>query len=173
MNSAMTYSKTEKGRVELAGRSGALDVVQRRLLILIDGTKTDKELAVFVRAGELDEALDYLLQDGLIESSAEVSPMLAQAAPATAATAANEAHRPATSPEEFNQVRQQALDFVRERLGSAGEPICDAMGRCQNLAELRKVLRGVEIFVGQRLGARTGQAFARQFDSIFPSGQER
>ena len=166
MNPGMTYIKTDKGRAELAGRSRALDAVQRRLLVLIDGNKTVNDLAVFVRVGELDEALDHLLREVLIESTDCIAPLQAPAAPGFAATAAAEEPRPASSPKEFNEVRQQASDFVLERLGSAGEPLCDAIDRSQNPAELRKMLRGVEIFVGQRLSAETTQAFVRHFGSL-------
>ncbi|MBP7493250.1 MAG: hypothetical protein KA803_14280, partial [Rhodoferax sp.] len=61
---------------------------------------------------------------------------------------------------------QEASDFVRERLGQGGEPIGDAIDRCTNPAELRKLLRGIEIFIGQRLSAETTQAFARHFGAL-------
>ncbi len=166
MNPGMTYVKTDKGRAELAGRSRALDVVQRRLLVIIDGNKTVNDLAVFVRVGEFDEAFDHLLREGLIESTDCIAPLQAPVAPGFAATAAAAEPGPASSPKEFTKVRQQASDFVLERLGSAGEPLCDAIDRSQNPAELRKMLRGVEIFVGQRLSAETTQAFVRHFGSL-------
>jgi hypothetical protein len=166
MNPGMTYIKTDKGRAELAGRSHALDAVQRRLLILVDGNRTVNDLAVFVRAGELDDSLEYLLAEGLIESTDYVAPLQAPVAPGFAATAEAEEPRAASSPKEFNILRQQASDFVSERLGPAGEPICEAIDRCQNPDELRKMLRGVEIFVGQRLDTETTQAFARHFGTL-------
>ena len=74
--------------------------------------------------------------------------------------------RPATSESEYRKVRNDASRFVSERLGSAGEPICVAIDRCESPEDLRKLLRGIEIFVGQRLGAETTQAFARHFGSL-------
>ena len=102
MNPGMTYIKTDKGRAELAGRSRALDAVQRRLLVLIDGNKTVNDLAVFVRVGELDEALDHLLREVLIKSTDCIAPLQAPAAPGFAATGAAEEPRPASSPKDFN-----------------------------------------------------------------------
>lgn len=166
MNPGMTYIKTEKGRAELAGRSGALDVVQRRLLILVDGVKTVNDLAVFVRVGELDEALDQLQRQGLIKSADYIVPLGMPAAPGFSVATATPVPRPATSLEEFQKIRQQASIFVAERLGAAGEPICEAIDRCDSPAALRKMLRGVEIFVGERLSAETTQAFARHFGSL-------
>ena len=97
MNPGMTYVKTDKGRAELAGRSRALDVVQRRLLVIIDGNKTVNDLAVFVRVGEFDEAFDHLLREGLIESTDCIAPLQAPAAPGFAATAAAEEPDPQTA----------------------------------------------------------------------------
>lgn len=97
VNPGMMYIKTDKGRAELAGRSRALDAVQRRLLVLIDGNKTVNDLAVFVRVGELDEALDHLLREGLIESTDCIAPLQAPAAPGFAETAAAEEPDPQTA----------------------------------------------------------------------------
>jgi hypothetical protein len=166
MNPGTTYIKTDKGRAEMAGRSHALNVSQRRVLILIDGKKTVGDLLGFVRVGELDAALGHLQQGGLIESTDYTAPLQAPAAPGFVAADASQVPRPATSPEEYKHVRQQASDFVSKQLGSSGAPICDAIDRCDSPAELRKLLRGVEIFVGQRLSAKTTQAFARHFGSL-------
>ena len=165
-NPGTIYIKTDKGRIEIGGRSHALNAVQRRVLVLVDGKKTVNDLVAFVRVGELDAALDYLQQDGLIEFTNSIAPMQPPAAPGFAALGESAAPRPATSPQEFVKVRQQASDFVLERLGSSGEPICAAIDRCDSPTELRKLLRGVEIFVGQRLNAETTQAFARHFGSL-------
>lgn len=166
MNTGTTYIKTDKGRAEIARRGAALSALQRRVLIVVDGKKTVNDLGALVRVGELETVLAYLLQEGLIESTNCVVPFLAPVAPGFAAAGASEAPRPATSPEEYIKVRQQASDFVAERLGAAGAPICAAIDRCDSPAELRKLLRGVEIFVGERLSAQTTQAFARRFGSL-------
>ena len=59
-------SKTDKGRHEVQARSDVLSAVQRRLLILADGHRTVNDLGAFVRVGELDGALGYLLQFGYL-----------------------------------------------------------------------------------------------------------
>lgn len=166
MNAGTTYFKTDSGRSEIAGRSHALDAVQRRLLILIDGKKTVNDLLAFVRVGELDGALERLIQEGLIEPSESISALKAPSAPGFAAATATESPRPATDPDQFKGVRAQASRFVLERLGTSGEPICAAIERCESPAELRKLLRGVEIFIGQRLSAEITQEFARHFGSL-------
>jgi len=166
MNPGTTYLKTDKGRAEVAGRSGILNPVQRRVLIMVDGKKTVNDLGAFVRVGELEGALAYLSQEGLIASGDFVAPLLEPVAPGFAAATPTERPRAATGLSEFRKVRQEASDFVFDRLGASGESICVAIDRCENPAELRKMLRGVEIFVGQLLNAETAQAFARRFGSL-------
>ncbi|WP_157979223.1 hypothetical protein [Rhodoferax ferrireducens] len=162
----MKYIKTEKGRAEIAGRSGSLSALQRRVLIVVDGKKTVNDLGAFVRVGELDSVLDHLLRAGLIAFTDDITLLQQPAAPGFAAAEATDLPRPATSPQEFEKVRQQASDFVLDKLGASGAPICDAINRCDSPAELRKLLRGVEIFIGQRMSAETTQAFARHFGSL-------
>lgn len=160
------YIKTDKGRAVIDGRGRALNAVQRRLLILIGGKKTVNDLVAFSRVEEFDAAMDHLLQEGLIEPLDWITPLQAPAAPGFVAADVTKAPRPATSPEEYIKLRQQASRYVVERLGDAGEPIRAAIDRCDNPAELRKLLRGIEIFVGQRLSTETAQAFARKFGSL-------
>ena len=116
MNPGTTYIKTDKGRAEMAGRSHVLNALQRRVLILIDGKKTVGDLLGFVRVGELDAALGHLQQGGLIESTDYTAPLQVPAAPGFAAADPSRAPRPATSPEEYKYVRQQASDFVSKQL---------------------------------------------------------
>ncbi len=164
----MIYNKTDAGRTEISGRSRNLSSMQRRVLILVDGKKTVNALQAFVRVGELESALEHLLQEHLIEAAANSADasLQALAAPGFVAAEQAEAPRPATSAQEFAKVRQQASSFVQQRLGAAGEPICQAIDRCESPAELRKMLRGVEIFVGQRMSPETTQAFARHFGAL-------
>lgn len=158
-------SKTELGRQEIARRTGALSAVQRRLLILVDGLKTVNDLGAFVRVGELDDALHQLLSLGLVVPDG-VDLLLEPVAEGFSHPVPLEPPRAATDPEAFALVRTEAERFVHNRLGAAGDPICEAIARCRNPQELRAMLRGVEVFVGQRLDAATTQAFARHFGGL-------
>ena len=166
MNPGTTFAKTDMGKVEMAERSGNLTAVQRRLLILIDGKKSLNDLLAFVRGGELDDALEYLQRLKLIEFTGQVATLQAPPGLGYAAAAPAEAPRPATNVLEFEKVRDQAARFVAERLGESGGPICDAIARCGSPAELRNLLRGVEIFVRQRLNAETAHAFVQHFGAL-------
>ncbi len=166
MNAGTTLAKTDKGRLEMAERSGTLSAVQRRLLILVDGRKTVNDLGAFVRVGELTGALYHLQDIGLIAPTGKLVALRAPAGPGFVASRPAELERPATDPKEFTRVRSEASDFVRERLGEAGKPICAAIDRCGSPHELRSMLRGIEVFVGQRLDQQTTQAFARHFGAL-------
>lgn len=166
LNPGATYIKSSQGRAEIAVRSAALNGLQRRVLIVVDGKKTVNDLGAFVRVGELDAVLSHLLALGFIESTGQIAPLLAPAAPGFAAALASDVPRPATDPEKFRQVRQLASNFVQERLGTSGEPICEAINRCDSPEALRKLFRGIEIFIGQRLSVETTQAFARHFGAL-------
>jgi hypothetical protein len=161
------YFKTDKGRAEIASRSGLIDASQRRLLIMVDGKKTVNDLGAFVRVGELPGALDQLLLHGLVDSEGVDLLLDIPAAPGFAAPASpGEAPRAATNPEEFARVRDEASRFVSERLGNTGAPIAGAIDRCKSPDELRRLLRSVETFVGDRLDAETAKTFARHFGSL-------
>lgn len=166
MNPGTIPAKTDKGRQEIQERSDVLSAVQRRLLILVDGHRTVNDLGAFVRVGELDGALTYLLQFGYITAEGEAVELIAPIAPGFASAVPSQPPRPATSAREFEQVRADASDFIRQRLGDAGAPICGAVERCASPQELRRVLRGVEMFVGQRLDAQTANNFARHFGAM-------
>lgn len=166
MNLAVIFIKTDKGRAEIAARSDVLSPLQRRVLILVDGKKMVNDLGAFVRVGELEGALAHLLALGMVASTDAVSTLQAPVAPGFAATDATQVPRAATSLAHFKDVRTQASAFVRDSLGTSGEPICEAIDRCNSPDELRKLLRGIEIFVGQRLSAETTQAFARRFGAL-------
>ncbi len=166
LNSGTVLHKTDLGRQEVAVRSGSISAVQRRLLILVDGQRTVNALGAFVRVGELDDALAQLHARGLVAAEGEAVVLLPPAAEGFAASVPGELERPATSPRAYVDARQAASDFVRERLGSAGDPLCAAIERCGNPQDLRKVLRGIEVFVSQRLDQDTAQGFARHFGAL-------
>jgi len=166
MDPGTRFCKTDKGRQEMARRSGELSAVERRLLILVDGNKSVNDLGSYVRVGELDAALEHLLALDMIafqEPPADLEPVAGEG---FSAPTPLEPPRPATSVDAFHGVRDEVARFVHNRLGDSGEPICAAINRCRNPQELRALLRGIEVFVGQRLDAQTTQAFARHFGSL-------
>ena len=166
MDPGIRLSKTEAGRREVSHRSPRLSTTERRLLILADGHKTVNDLIAFARVGELQPALSHLLGLGLVAADGEPVPLEPAVAPGFSAPNPSEPARAATDLQAFDQVRSEVARFVHNRLGDAAEPICDAIQRCRNPQELRALLRGIEVFIDQRLDAQTTQAFARHFGSL-------
>ena len=166
MNAGTIYLKTDQGRLEVTARSGTVDALQRRLLIMVDGKKTVNDLGAFVRVGDLERTLEHLLLHGLIQSGLQEVDLLLPVAPGYASANPSEVPRPATSVQQFANVRDEASRYVASQLGTSGAPICEAIERCKSPEELRRMLRGVEIFVGDKLNAATAHEFATDFGKL-------
>ncbi len=166
MEPGTRLSKTAAGRDEINHRSPRLTATERRLLILVDGRKTVNELGAFARVGELEPALAHLIALGLVAADGVPMVLEAAVAPGFSAPVPLEPARPATDTQAFEQARTEVARFVHNRLGEQAEPICEAIHRCRNPQELRALLRGIEVFIGQRLDPQTTQAFARHFGSL-------
>jgi hypothetical protein len=65
-----SFSKTDIGQREIQSRSMALAPLVRRLLVLVDGQKTGKELAVYAGGTEVEPLLQELLDKGCVEARA-------------------------------------------------------------------------------------------------------
>jgi hypothetical protein len=63
-----SFSKTEVGQREIQSRSLGLAPLVRRLLVLIDGNKTGRDLAVFAGGVEVVPLLQELLDKGCVEA---------------------------------------------------------------------------------------------------------
>ncbi|TNF59823.1 MAG: hypothetical protein EP306_10075 [Burkholderiales bacterium] len=76
-----SFAKTEVGQREIQTRSLGLAPLVRRLLVLIDGQKTGRDLAVFAGGVDVEPLLQELLDKGCVEAKARPRPAEA-AAPA-------------------------------------------------------------------------------------------
>lgn len=80
------FTKTAVGQQEIQSRSLGLGPLPRRLLVLVDGKRSDQELAVFVPGQDIEALLNQLMALGCIEAQA---PTQAVAAPKPAAPGAS------------------------------------------------------------------------------------
>jgi hypothetical protein len=91
-STGIIFSKTEKGREEMAKRSHGLNPSQRRVLIIIDGNKGFDALADMVPAmvpsGQLRDILAYLMEHGFIAAAEGDQKAQSHAATVTAASSA-------------------------------------------------------------------------------------
>lgn len=67
---AVVFAKTAKGQQEMTSRSGGLTPRVRRVLILIDGSRTIDDLRTMVAADDLTHTLGVLEEEGYIEVAA-------------------------------------------------------------------------------------------------------
>lgn len=73
------FAKTAQGQQEIQARALGLPVLARRILVLVDGQRSGRDLAAFVPDGSLESCLSALLEQHCIEAVAAVA-----AAPAAA-----------------------------------------------------------------------------------------
>jgi hypothetical protein len=64
---AASFSKTETGQHEIQKRSLGLAPLVRRLLVLVDGQRTGKELAAFVGDSDVEPMLRELMDKGCVQ----------------------------------------------------------------------------------------------------------
>jgi hypothetical protein len=72
MNFSLIYTKTARGIAEIKSRSGTLTPAARRVLIMVDGKRTEAELELVVRDGEFEGIIEALVEKGMIEQSGSV-----------------------------------------------------------------------------------------------------
>ncbi|MDO8717605.1 MAG: hypothetical protein Q7K20_01285 [Polaromonas sp.] len=71
---AATFAKTAAGIQEIQNRALGLQPMARRLLVLVDGKRSGKELAVFAAGHDAVGILGQLLAQGCIEALAVAEP---------------------------------------------------------------------------------------------------
>ena len=148
MGDRRVFGKTPKGTAELAARSGALSLAQRRLLILVDGLRDVGELAALVPSA-LEESLAVLEQGGFIAL--------------VGATADTVQGTPTSIPEAemttVAEAKTRAVRAVNELLGPSADSLAMAIEAARSGDELRPLIREAERLVTLAHGAAAAQAF--------------
>jgi hypothetical protein len=127
------FGKTPKGTEELAARSGALSMAQRRLLILVDGVRDAEQLAAIVPVGQSARRAD-------------TAPTPSMSIPESEMTTVHEA-------------RQRAAQEVRVLLGPSAEALAQTMEAAISGDTLRPLVREAERLVAGAHGEAEAQAF--------------
>ena len=152
MDPGYAFRKTGSGAEEVAGRSSTLSVKQRRCLILIDGKRTLRELAMCFRPGELSSLLRDLVERGYVE---EPPGGIAGLESITGGIRLVDQQR-------FLDIRSRAAREISDRLGPLGDPLALEISRCASPEDLRTVLRHVEQVIRGFLGADQALSFVRR-----------
>lgn len=150
---AIIYAKTAAGQNEIETRARRLPPRARSLLILVDGKRSDADLAQLVPNS--DETLAQLLEAGLVEAVAG-SPAPAAAAPAPAAP-------PAAPAVDMLALRREAVRAITDLLGPAGDAITLKLEKATDPTEIRALLEKSVTYIANVRGGGAAAQFAGRF----------
>jgi len=156
-----TFAKTEIGQREIQTRSLGLPPLVRRLLVLIDGNKTGKDLAVFAAGTEVEPLLQELLDKGCVEAKARAR--APEAAPTESAKPQADASEMAALPDaatrsssENEMARNFMINTVNTIFGQHSRlSLIEAISRAKGTDELRLAyLSWLQAMEEDRIGAK-------------------
>lgn len=140
-----TFFKTAVGLQEIQNRALGLPALIRRILVLVDGKRSGKELAAFVGGEEnIAEVLGHLVAHGCIDAQ-EVAKPAPAAAPISAqsheaAQLAGLPHPALRSPKEIEMARNFMINTTNTICGQNQRlSLLKSLLACQNAEELRQV----------------------------------
>ena len=161
------YRKTAKGQLEIETRALKLAPRFRSLLIMIDGRRSDEELAQLMPqlgAG----GIEALAQSGMIEAIGVV------AEPAAAAAARKPAPAPAPAPPtrspNFETRRKEAVRALLDLVGPGGETTALKLERARDDAELAALIGTAEDLIARMRGRSVADAFAQRVGTASSGG---
>jgi hypothetical protein len=156
------YAKTTEGVREIETRERRLSPRVRSALILIDGKRSDAELAKLIQ--QPAETLQVLLDAGLIAVvgngplTKEASPAAAMAGPpGTAQTAAPGVEI------DLPTLRREAARAINDLLGPEGETLALKLERASDMKDLRAVLERAVAYIANARGGGAAAKFAARF----------
>jgi hypothetical protein len=165
-----TYRKTASGTDAIAVRHPALTPRQRSMLILMDGRRTDRELATLTSAlGDTEELLQALLNLGFIE--AVTSPRKSASLPAPTASntpspAAASSDLGAAMAAPLSKARSFASRRLNDLLGPAAAELCMKLEAARTKEEFRDALRRVEIILREVVGAKRAEQYVSEVENL-------
>ena len=157
---ATIYRKTAKGQAEIETRALRLAPRLRSALILVDGRKTDTELAKLILA-EPEQTLASLLADGFVEVVGITldKPASQRSAAAAGAAAPTSADRSVA----IASLKRDAVRALNDQLGPNAEGIAIKIERSMSLAELRPLLVSAQHLLRDARGAAAAESFRARF----------
>lgn len=153
------YAKTAAGHDEIETRARRLTPRARSLLILIDGKRTEADLAGLVQ--QHGETLAALLEAGLVEPVAGIPATKPSSGKAPAA--ASPAAKAAEAGEDIAALRREAVRAINDLLGPGGESLALRIERAANGEELRAALERAVAYIASARGGGAAAQFASRF----------
>jgi len=139
------FAKTAQGQQEIQARALGLPVLARRMLVLVDGHRSGRDLAAFVPEGSLDSCLSALLEQRCIQALAAqaTAPAVAPSAKPsnTAADPLQALPRAETrSAQELEKARNFMTNTVNSIFGHHNRiTLIESIFACQSSDQLRHV----------------------------------
>lgn len=154
------YAKTAVGQQEIQSRGLGLAPLLRRLLLLVDGQRTGKDLEVFVAGHDVSAMFDDLLAQGCIEAratrAAPPSPSEAKAPPQPADELAALPPASSRSAKELEMARNFMTNTVNSIFGHHNRiSLLESIHACKSTEQLRQVYpHWVETMSGSAIGLK-------------------
>jgi hypothetical protein len=158
---ATTYRKTPKGLTEIETRVHRVPPRARTLLILVNGQRSEAELAKLAPA-EAAQTLQWLLAEGFIAPVAGVEPGPASDHMSTRAATSTP---PVTGDPlaAFIQRRREAIHVLTDQLGPGAESLAIRMEKCRGWDEMLPVLDAAVNTLRLVRGASAATTFSARF----------
>jgi hypothetical protein len=160
------YTKSPAGQLELKSRSNAVSPRARTLLILVDGKRSDTELAALVP--DFEASVDALLKAGLIAPLANARPPaitrpgVVPNAPPPAAVA-DAASPPPAAPIDLPALRLESARAVNNLLGPEGDALAVRLERAAEAEVLQVALERCVSYIAATRGKRAADEFAQRY----------
>jgi hypothetical protein len=157
------YRKTAKGVSEIETRAHRLPPRLRGALIVVDGKRSDAELAAMLP--QAAEVLQALVEQGFIEAAGQAAPP-PPPRPAPPPPPAAPAAAAGGAAADFDARRRKVLRLFNDLVGPAGEGMAMKIEKTRSLDELRALLPQAVNLVGMVRGRGEAQTFADQLDQL-------
>ncbi len=155
---ATIFRKTAKGVDEIATRAHRLVPRLRTALILVDGARSDAELAKLIPQNAGD-TLQELIRDGYIEAAAVVEP---PSKPAKTAPLPTTGHGE-LDPTSFAKLRSEAVRAFNDLTGPTGEAFAIKMEKASSREQLGPMLQTAYQIIANARGAQAAIEFKARF----------
>jgi hypothetical protein len=161
------YHKTPKGAQAIANRQSGLSPRLRSLLIMVDGKRAYPELtALTTAAGDCEQMLSQLAQDGLIEPVGGTLPVSAAPdAPLSESVATTPAPLVAVS---LPEAKRFTSHLLVDMLGPTSDVLCMKIESAGNLAEFVSAVKRARDVVRDIKGASAAERFIAQIEPHTP-----
>lgn len=140
---ATVFAKTAQGQQEIQDRALGLPALARRILVLVDGHRSGRDLAAFVPEGSLEGCLSALLEQHCIEGVAVLAAVPAaapKAPPSPADTLVALPSAETRSAQELEKARNFMTNTVNNIFGHHNRiSLIESIYACQSSDQLRKV----------------------------------